>query len=104
MSWWSWVIIALFVILAVYFFWPRRNQSNKDTELPRIQSRSSFNPIYPWVFIGGAILLFQLYVWIKWITGPYFENVPSGPSEPPMWMQVCLITLTCLFWIALPLC
>ena len=38
-----------------------------------------------------ALLVLQLYVWIRWITGPYFQRVPSGPSDPPMYMKVPLM-------------
>src|SRR4030042_2329520 len=99
MFWWTWLILALFVVCAVYFFWPRRNMSTKATESSQevpakslgIQPRSKWNPIYPWVFIGGALLIFQLYVWIKWIAGPDFETVPAGASEPPLFMQISLV-------------
>src|SRR5262245_14063524 len=36
-----------------------------------------------WAVAGALLLLLQLYVWIRWITGPYFERVPAGPSDPP---------------------
>ena len=29
-------------------------------------------------------------MWIRWITGPYFERVPAGPTDPPMYMKVML--------------
>ena len=40
-------------------------------------------PVRIWATLGGAILAFQLYVWIRWITGPNFERVPAGASDPP---------------------
>ena len=41
----------------------------------------------------AAILAFQLYVWIRWVSGPFFVPVPKGPSDPPTLMKVILIGL-----------
>ncbi len=43
-----------------------------------------------WAFFGAALLILQLYVWFQWITGPYFVPVPTGVSDPPMYMKVFL--------------
>lgn len=43
-----------------------------------------------WAFFGAALLILQLYVWFQWITGPYFVPVPTGVSDPPMYMKVML--------------
>jgi hypothetical protein len=40
------------------------------TGLLDARPQSSFNPVQAWALAGGAILAVQLYVWIKWITGP----------------------------------
>ena len=40
--------------------------------------QSKVKPVTIWATIGGALLALQLYVWIRWITGPYFERVPAG--------------------------
>ena len=45
-----------------------------------------------WAMLGGLIITFQVAIWAKWITGPRFERVPSGPSSPPEWMKVVLNT------------
>jgi hypothetical protein len=55
-----------------------------------------------WATLGAAILALTLYVWISWITGPYFERVPSGPNEPPMYMKVPLIANAVVLWVGLP--
>ena len=47
------------------------------------QAESKSKPVRAWAIAGGAILAFQLYVWISWMTGPYFKRVPAGPSDPP---------------------
>ncbi len=85
-----------------------RNQPSSVTEpLPGAgelgaQAASPVRPIKIWAAAGGALLVLQLYVWIRWITGPYFERVPSGPSEPPMYMKVPLMANAVVLWIALP--
>jgi Spirocyclase AveC-like len=55
-----------------------------------------------WAVVGGAILVLQLYVWIRWITGPYFERVPAGPSDPPIYMKIPLIANAAVLWVGLP--
>ena len=64
------------------------------TEVPAealdARPESRFNPVQALAFVGGVILVFQLYVWGKWITGPYFTPVPPGPSLPPLWMRTVL--------------
>lgn len=62
----------------------------------------SANRVRIWAVVGGAILLLQLYVWIRWITGPYFERVPTGPSDPPMYMKIPLMANAIVLWIGLP--
>lgn len=55
-----------------------------------------------WAVVGGAVLALTLYVWISWVTGPYFVRVPSGPSEPPLYMKIPLIANAVILWIAAP--
>jgi hypothetical protein len=49
-------------------------------------------PVVWWAALGVIVLAFQLYLMAKWVTGPYFKPVPSGPSVPPTWMRVALVT------------
>jgi Spirocyclase AveC-like len=63
---------------------------------------STAKPVRAWAIAGGAILAFQLYVWIRWITGPYFKRVPAGPSDPPTLMKVVLLTWTAVIVLGLP--
>ncbi|MCX0272935.1 spirocyclase AveC family protein [Nocardia zapadnayensis] len=55
-----------------------------------------------WAVIGGLVLALQIYVWIRWITGPYFERVPTGPSDPPMLMKTILSIWTAGVLIGFP--
>jgi hypothetical protein len=67
-----------------------------ETEAQRVK------PYQVWALLGAAILVLTLYVWISWVTGPYFEQVPSGPDEPPMYMKVPLIANAVVLWVGLP--
>ncbi len=64
--------------------------------------QSTVKPVTIWATVGGALLVLQLYVWIRWITGPYFERVPAGPTDPPMYMKIPLMANAIVLWIALP--
>jgi hypothetical protein len=59
-------------------------------------------PVTIWATVGGAVLALQLYVWIRWITGPYFERVPGGPTDPPMYMKALLTTNAVVMCVGLP--
>jgi Spirocyclase AveC-like len=64
--------------------------------------QSAVKPVQIWATIGGALLVLQLYVWTRWITGPNFERVPSGPSDPPMYMKIPLMANAVVVLIGLP--
>lgn len=66
------------------------------------QVQPTAKPVKIWATIGGALLVLQLYVWIRWITGPFFERVPGGPNDPPMYMKVPLLANAIVLWVALP--
>jgi hypothetical protein len=56
------------------------------------------------------VLVFIAYLMVRWVTGPFFERVPPGPSDPPTYMKVACVVfqataipaaLGCLYWFAL---
>lgn len=49
-------------------------------------------PVQLWAAFGAVALAFIVFVLAKWVTGPYFKEVPSGPSDPPTWMSTVLTT------------
>jgi hypothetical protein len=59
-------------------------------------------PVKIWAFFGGALLILQLYVWIRWVSGPYFVRVPSGPTDPPTFMKVMLTVNAISMVVLLP--
>jgi hypothetical protein len=66
------------------------------------QVQPKFRPVVLWASLGGAILAFQLYVWIRWVTGPNFERVPAGPTDPPTYMKAILVTWTAVIIVGFP--
>src|SRR5580692_3369848 len=68
-------------------------------------------PAIKWFAAAGAIgLAFEIYVLVRWVTGPYFEHVPAGPTAEPGWMRTVqdiwqpagiLAALFCLYWYLL---
>jgi hypothetical protein len=44
-------------------------------------------PVKIWAAIGLLILAFEFYVLGRWIAGPNFRRVPTGPSTPPTCMR-----------------
>jgi hypothetical protein len=56
-----------------------------------VQAERRTLPVRVWAAVGGMILALEVYVLTRWITGPYFTHVHSGPSVPPTWMRVALI-------------
>ncbi len=49
-------------------------------------------PVKKWAIFGAVVIAINLFVWGRWMTGPLFEEVPTGPSDPPTWMKAVLIT------------
>src|SRR5262245_50665490 len=66
------------------------------------QPGASSTPVEAWALAGGAVLAVQLYVWAKWVTGPYFVRVPAGPSDPPTWMKTILVIWTGVIMLGFP--
>jgi Spirocyclase AveC-like len=51
----------------------------------------SIVPVKWWATLGALILAFIAYVLIHWVSGPFFERVPTGPNDPPTYMKVAII-------------
>ncbi|WP_068269986.1 spirocyclase AveC family protein [Aldersonia kunmingensis] len=47
-----------------------------------------------WAAFGAAVLALQVYVWIRWVTGPYFTSVDPGPTPVPGYMKTILTMWT----------
>jgi len=49
-------------------------------------------PVRYWAMAGAAIFAFITYVMVRWITGPNFRSIPTGPTPVPGFMKVAIIT------------
>jgi hypothetical protein len=74
---------------------------DKATELGAT-GQSKTKAVQIWAVLGGLLLALTLYVWVSWITGPYFERVPAGVNDPPMYMKVPLMANAIVLWVGLP--
>ena len=50
-------------------------------------------PVKFWALIGCLLWTFQIYVLVKWLTGPFFTPVEYGPDSPPTLMKIGIITV-----------
>ena len=48
-------------------------------------------PVKWWAGLGAVILAFIAYVLITWVSGPFFQRVPTGPTDPPTFMKVAMV-------------
>jgi hypothetical protein len=49
------------------------------------------SPVLWWASAGALVLAFIVFVLVRWVTGPWFATVHTGPSSPPTWMKATLI-------------
>jgi Spirocyclase AveC-like len=56
-------------------------------------ARRSAPAVAVWAFFGALVLAFETFVLARWISGRFFKEVPSGPSDPPTWMKVALVSI-----------
>jgi Spirocyclase AveC-like len=60
-----------------------------------------------WAGLGVVLTAFIAYVLISWISGPYFKEVPSGPSDPSglmnffliFWQVITIPAMLCFWWL-----
>jgi hypothetical protein len=64
-------------------------------------------PVLLWASAGALVLAFQVYVLLRWITGPNFKRTDPGPLETATGREILLValqiavpvgTLLCLYW------
>lgn len=77
--------------------------SSKTTPPVVTEVEKKVRPVVIWATAGGLLLALQIYVWTRWVTGPYFVRVPQGPSDPPMYMKTMLTINAAAMVILLPL-
>jgi hypothetical protein len=62
-----------------------------------VAAEKQFNALRFWAGIGAVVLAFEVYVLVKWVTGPYFTPVHPGASEQPTWMDWSLRSMEVAF-------
>jgi hypothetical protein len=74
---------------------------------PEVVEPRRLRPVVAWAVVGAAVLAFEVFVLARWVSGPLFETVPVGPSDPPTFMKVAMVVfqatcipaaLFCLYW------
>ena len=69
---------------------PAANQvSDIATEKPSL-------PVRWWAALGAFCLVIQFYAYARWVFGPYFRRVSSGPDEIPLGMRIVTHSLEAL--------
>jgi hypothetical protein len=58
------------------------------SSIERVEARRQ--PVEIWAAVGLVLLLVEAYLVAKWVSGPSWRSVPSGPSDPPSWMKSVL--------------
>ena len=83
-------------------------EADSDSTAPR--SRKTTPPVKVWAFLGALIIAFEAYVLIRWVSGPYFKRVPSGPTAEPSWMHTAetawevagiIVTVAIVYWFVI---
>jgi len=76
--------------------------SSRAARSPLDEAKPTSKPIKVWATLGAAILAFQIFIWVEWISGPNFKRVPVGPDQPPTTMKYTIwIGLSVGFGLAL---
>jgi len=71
-------------------------QARSATAQPLVVGARQAIPVKWWAALGALVVAFFAYVMISWVTGPYFTEVPSGPSDPPAYMKAAMIAFQAL--------
>lgn len=56
-------------------------------------TKIEFAPVTVWAGIGAVFVAVYVYVMTRWVTGPAFRPVPTGPDVPPTWMSITAHTI-----------
>src|SRR3954451_3118314 len=67
-------------------------------EAPSEAERTT-RPVKFFALIGCLIWCLQIYVLLKWLTGPFFHRVSPGPVDPPASMKVAIVTYLVIQWV-----
>lgn len=52
--------------------------------------RRAMSAVHVWAGIGAVLLVLEFAALTRWVTGPDFTKIPTGPDQPPQWMRTVL--------------
>jgi hypothetical protein len=55
-------------------------------------------PVKFWALVGALIWSFQIYILLKWVTGPFFHQVQPGRTPVPSAMKIAIVTYLVIQW------
>ena len=58
---------------------------------PAVQAPPPAAPVKWWAAFGALVLLVMVVTLTRWVTGPFFETVPVGPSPVPTFMKIAVM-------------
>src|ERR1700758_653700 len=64
---------------------------------PEATARTT-RPVKFWALVGGLIWCLQIYILMKWVTGPFFHQVQPGPLRVPSAMKIAIVTYLVIQW------
>ena len=67
-----------------------------------LEKPASSNAFRIWATVGALVLALTLYLLVRWVSGPFFEPVAGGPTDPPMYMKIPLIANAAVLWVGAP--
>lgn len=71
-----------------------------STTTRTVSTAGKRTPLHVFAGIGAVLALIEVYLLVRWVTGPNFVSVPYGPSEPPTWMKIFVHLCETVFWVA----
>jgi hypothetical protein len=80
------------------------SRSAADVPAPQPTSPRSTSPVRFWAVIGCLMWLLEIYVLLRWLTGPYFHPVDPGPVQPPTSMKISIVTFLVVEWALFAWC
>jgi hypothetical protein len=57
-------------------------------------------PVKAWALAGCLVWCFQIFVLLKWVTGPSFKQIHPGPTPLPGAMKTAIVVYLCGQWVA----
>src|SRR5262249_19384754 len=81
-----------------------------DTHRPVAAEPRTAAPVKWWAAVGALVVAIEIVVLTRWVAGPLFHTVPTGPTPVPTFMKVAIIffevsclpaALACLYFLVI---